>query len=309
MQIAFIEPKYTLNKIEKTICNNKIDFIEPKPDYNKTKADFIALDPWQDMKNCYIAPKLQPINPNRLDRGQMLDETGQIFNRGTTNFCRDDIDWKDFGKYLKENFENLSDVDIYCFGCSTGEEAYSLAMLLKKYFDDEDFVINASDIVSDRVEKDIAQQKSGIIVDENNFLRIVQSLDLSPNQIKKYFLPNGSTSVKLSSDVVDCVTFEQNNILNSIGRINQNKKSIVMCRNMWPYIKPEEYNGFAQELYSKLKTGSVVVIGSYDCMGECGIEFSDAFPMALLQCGFRPIRGGQGILSRELDARLIYQKD
>ena len=49
-----------------------------------------------------------------------------------------------------------------------------------------------------------------------------------------------------------------------IKNIDNKNPSLVMCRNMWPYINSSEYDGYAEALYEKLAPGSVVVIGFFD---------------------------------------------
>ena len=38
-----------------------------------------------------------------------------------------------------------------------------------------------------------------------------------------------------------------------------------MCRNMYIYVETSEYPEFAKNLYEKLKDGSIVVLGAFDC--------------------------------------------
>ena len=237
----------------------------------------------------------------------MLDKDKRLFNRSQTSFFRDDIIWQEFGDFLKEHFQTLDDVDIHCFACSTGQEPYSLALLLKKYFDDSDFTIKASDIVADRIKGNILMQKSGILIDGFTFQKIHDVLGLDSKQDAKYFLPANSKSVQIDPKIVNCVEFSQKNILKSVEDFNSDKKTIIMCRNMWPYVDSDKYEEFAKKLYDKLAPGSIVVLGSYDYCGEKRtFENSDKFPKILFQCGFKPIERGVHFIHKHTP--LIFEK-
>ena len=60
-----------------------------------------------------------------------------------------------------------------------------------------------------------------------------------------------------------------------------------MCRNMWPYINPSEYEAFASRLYEKLAPNSIVVLGYFDFQGDSWIKDSNLFPKILGQAGFK----------------------
>lgn len=94
-----------------------------------------------------------------LEEGQFFDDDGFVFNRNITQYCRNDINWREFGKYLKERFPDISNVDIYDFGCSTGEEPYTLALLLQKVYGNSDFKIQASDIDEFNIKHNLRTQK------------------------------------------------------------------------------------------------------------------------------------------------------
>ena len=246
-----------------------------------------------------------------LEYGQVYDKSGGILNRHTTFFARGDLDWYDFGKYLKSKFEDISNVDIQCFGCSTGQEAYTLAILLNHIYNGEPFTIHASDIDERTIEHDKEEQETGIYLQKIDCLELLVNvgIDKERNQsdedyLGKYFALSGNIG-RICPEIVNSVEFSKKNILTSTDELNQTKPSIVLCRNMWPYVNPDLYCEFAEKLYENLAEGSIVIIGQFDYHGEYGYENSSEFPNALEKAGFRLVYGVNKLLS---DEKLVFEK-
>ncbi|MBQ3641506.1 hypothetical protein II906_06255 [bacterium] len=246
-----------------------------------------------------------------LEEGQILDENSNLINLGFTTFCRADLDWQDFGKYLQENFQNIEDADIYCFGCSTGEEPYSLAMLLKSRFGDNPFKIKASDIIEDRIKRNIENQKKGVLINDLMFEQIYDGLGIKANEAKNFFTSSEQGFLQLSKNIVNSVEFKKENILKSVDKFSRKRKSIILCRNMWPYISADKYQEFAKKLYGKLAPGSIVVVGDFDYVGTPNLPNVTKFPIILELNNFKPVkdRGIGWNCSSGKDSGLIFKKE
>ena len=57
-------------------------------------------------------------------------KTGPYKYWTSTKFFREDLNWNDFVFMLFQKYKGVPQVNIRCFGCSDGEEPYSLAMKL-----------------------------------------------------------------------------------------------------------------------------------------------------------------------------------
>ena len=260
-----------------------------------------------------VYPMQSEANSNDLkkaEKGQIV-YGDTIFNRSTTEFCRPDIDWIDLGSYLKEKYPSLDNVDLYCFASSTGEEAYSLVLALKHAYGDIPIKIDASDIVQSRVDYAKEMQKNGICLDTVGFYSLYSRLGMKIDEFKKYFNANGNNKVEISPEILNSVEFSKKNILDSVDEFSSEKPSFIMARNMWPYVNPEFYQEFANELYEKLPLGSAIMIGGFDCDGEYINGNSDAFPSALIEAGFMPVKRGIGSMCnlKHKERILIYEKN
>lgn len=250
-----------------------------------------------------------PVNPLYTD-GRLKNENGEIFNRRKTYMFRNDISsWAELGNYFEKRFDKFDKVNVYCYACSTGEEPYSLSILLLSKFKSmagKFFPIIAKDINKGLIEENIEKQQNGNIAVNNGYTKGRKSLKIRASEMQQYIQRKGRYKEYeiLSNDVIKPVKFSYGNILDDINNIDKNNPSIVMCRNMWPYVDPEQYDKFAQNLYQKLQKGSVVIIGDYDCDGQKGVSKSGNFPKSLFNAGFtiarHPVNNGY---------KLVFEKN
>ena len=251
----------------------------------------------------------------QLLEGQVL-RNGEVFNRHSSFYFRDDLKWKKFGEYLADKYKSTPKVNTYIWGCAKGEEAYTTAMLLKRFFgnDNKKFLpIKAMDIEEKLINKNKYFQKDGFYVSDVELFKMKEVLGALPysEEFYRYCLPIGCLGYRFRDDIINSVEFSQSNILTDLDKIDSNTPAIVMCRNMWPYIDGKKYDGYLKKLYSKLAPNSVVVIGSYDVDGD-DVPFSRDFPKAITKNGFKPVKG----MLNEVhcfwftpdDATLVYEK-
>lgn len=258
----------------------------------------------------------KPKAPQEHLDGQVMLK-GSVFNRHSSYYFRDDLDWTKFGDYLKKKYESTPKVNTLIWGCSRGEEAYSTAILLKRYFDKDNkkfLPIKAMDISEKLINQNIEYQKEGFRINDAELFKMREALGLLPytEDLYKYCLPALCMGYHLRKDIVNSVEFSQSNILTDLDKIDSKVPSIVMCRNMWPYIDSSKYDETAKKLYNKLAKGSVVVIGRYDWDGEKSLPHSNEFPKALLNNKFKPNNtmnsNTVNIWKMPNDAALIFEK-
>ncbi len=185
---------------------------------------------------------------------------------GVTNFFRD----PDAFEILREKvvprlFEaRIPDqtVRIWVPGCSTGEEAYSIAMLLREQMDTlkRDFKIQvfATDIDSDAIEK----ARAGIYPDG-----IVA--DVSPERLGRFFSKENS-SYQIQKTIRDMVVFAEQNV---IGDPPFSKMDLISCRNLLIYMELELQKKVLPLFHYALKQGGLLFLGNSESVGE----FTDLF--------------------------------
>ncbi len=192
-----------------------------------------------------------------------------------TEMLRHDLDFKDFAMYLKNQYKDKQNVNVYNFACSDGSEPYSLAICLFETLGVKDaqkfFPINASD--SDFII--IKSAQNGIINMSNKDLETFEKYNID---WKKYFKPSDrkyfisadkmdeQTNSYFVSDILkDKVKFNVATILKDTNNIKQNDDNIVLCRNVLPYQGTKsEILMHLKAITNNLSKGNLLLIGDYD---------------------------------------------
>ena len=141
---------------------------------------------------------------------------------------------------------------IWSAACSTGDEPYSLVMLLSKHMPLNKITIEATDIDKQIIEK----AKAGLYNDK--------SIVNLPDEFKrKYFEKLGDKSYKISNDIKQRVNFKQHNLLkDNYG----NGFDLIVCRNVMIYFTEEAKDDIYRKFYQALKPGGVLFVGSTEQM-------------------------------------------
>ena len=146
--------------------------------------------------------------------------------------------FKLFGKKLK----------IWSAACSTGDEPYSLVMLLSKYVPLSDIKIYATDIDVQVIEK----AKAGLY-NEKSLKGLPQEF------LKKYFTPVGKNNFQISDEIKRCVEFKKHNLL--LDKYPDNM-DLIVCRNVLIYFTDEAKYDVYKKFNASLKKDGILFVGS-----------------------------------------------
>lgn len=150
-----------------------------------------------------------------------------------TSFCRDYDIYEEFKDVLLpriiDNNRSGKKLRFWSLGCSTGQEAYSVAFALKNKIigiENWDIHILGTDISSLAV----AKAQKGVY---NNF---EVQMGLNARSILEYFTPEGD-QWRVNADVAGLVEFRRYNMLD---RLTTNAQyDVIVCRNVLRYFAPE----------------------------------------------------------------------
>ncbi|MEG3618278.1 protein-glutamate O-methyltransferase CheR [Magnetovibrio sp. PR-2] len=141
---------------------------------------------------------------------------------------------------------------IWCAACSSGQEPYSLAMILDEMTDE---------LKGWRVEI-IATDISRSVLDraqEGMFSQFEVQRGLPVKMLMKYFKQHGEFW-QLSSEIRAKVTFRQQNLLQNLGALGT--FDMVMCRNVLIYFDLETKAQVLESIGEVLSPDGVVFLGS-----------------------------------------------
>lgn len=139
-------------------------------------------------------------------------------------------------------------LNVWSAACSTGDEPYSLAMLLSDYLPKRDIHILATDIDKLILEKAAA----GIY----NY----KSMTGLPNKyLEKYFTKIGEKNYKISDEIKRCVEFKKHNLLKDTY---PKGFDLILCRNVVIYFTDEAKTGIYTRFNESLKKGGILFVGN-----------------------------------------------
>ncbi|WP_096270459.1 CheR family methyltransferase [Paucisalibacillus globulus] len=162
--------------------------------------------------------------------------------------------------------KNKQELTIWSAACSTGEEPYSIAMLLSEYFPKLKTTIIATDID----EKVLEKAKQGMYSE--------QALKELPTNLKvKYFKEIGNQFV-VDSAIKRKVTFKKHNLLEDKY---PNDVDLIICRNVLIYFTDNAKDTIYQNFSNALTNNGILFVGSTE-----QIFSPNKFRLALLDTFF-----------------------
>lgn len=184
---------------------------------------------------------------------------------GVTSFFRDQEVFDRLAESgLPELFkeDNGRELRFWVAGCSTGEEAYSLAILARETMDElglhKDIKIFATDI-----DRDAIQYAAAGLYPESI------AADLSPRLLTKYFHKRDD-SFQITRSIREMVVFAQHNLVKDPPFTNI---SLISCRNLLIYLQPILQRKVLEFFNFSLRPGGILLLGTSETTGELGDYF------------------------------------
>lgn len=189
---------------------------------------------------------------------QLLKKDTEVYDKFITyltinvsEFYRNPVQWQAMEKeVLPAMLDRYKErpLKIWSAACSTGDEPYSLAMVLSEFLPMNKFEILATDLDLEVLGK----AKKGYYPDK--------SLKGLPKKYRdKYIEDDGKGIVKVSDKLKSCIRFQQHNLLKDPYPKGMH---MIVCRNVMIYFtkeaKDEIYNKFAASLCPR----GVLFVGS-----------------------------------------------
>lgn len=175
---------------------------------------------------------------------------------GVTNFFRDTLVWEKLKeKVLPDLFNKAPNGHVFrawVAGCSTGEEAYSLAIVFKEAYEkvkqDKNFTLQifATDIDSDAIER----ARTG-------FFSPNIAADVSPERLSHFYVKEDD-GFRVNTAIREMVVFAPQNVIKDPPFT---KMDLLLCRNLLIYMEPELQNKLMNLFHYALNAEGVLLLG------------------------------------------------
>ncbi len=188
---------------------------------------------------------------------------------GVTSFFRDPPAWDHLkAKVLPALLAAHPDggtIRAWVPGCSTGEEAYSLAMVLKEVIDErkDSPALNVQVFATDLDREAIERARHGLYP-----ANIVA--DVSAERLRRFFVQD-ERGYRVNKDVRESVVFAPQNLVMDPPFT---KLDILSCRNLLIYLAPEVQKKLIPLFHYALNPSGVLFLGSAETVGGFGALFT-----------------------------------
>lgn len=170
-------------------------------------------------------------------------------------------------------------IRIWCAGCANGQEAYTLAIVLKEFFGDTynqwKPAILATDISISALETAVA----GAYTDEG-------ISGIPANLQKKYFTTDKNGLFTAKKDLKDMILFKRLNFMNQTFPF-KNKFDVVFCRNVMIYFDNQTKETLVNKFFNYMKNESWLFIGHSETLGRSNTNFRYIKPSTYIRVGAR----------------------
>lgn len=165
---------------------------------------------------------------------------------------------------LKEKERQRRDLGIWSAASSSGEEAYTLAMVLREFFQLEPQEWDTRILATDISQKALAAAKEAVY----DFEHIK---DLPKSWIHRFFTRNKEGLYALNPEIKSQVIFRHFNLMDSFSF--RRKFHIVFLRNVMIYFDEETKIKLLEKVYEVMEPGGYLFIGTTEIIDKSRSKF------------------------------------
>jgi len=225
---------------ERILALTKIDLNSYKEGQMKRRIDALI----QKSKAKSYSEYVDMIKKNK----DKFEEFVNYLTINVSEFWRNPEQWTILENSVLPEIIKRPGLKIWSAACSTGDEPYSLVMLLSKYLPLNKIKILATDIDKQVLEKarvGLYHEKSlkGLPVEFRN----------------KYFTKITEQSYQIKDEIKRCVEFKEHNLLRDPYPM---MCDLIVCRNVLIYFTDDAKEEIYRKFNKSLRTGCVLFLGS-----------------------------------------------
>lgn len=179
---------------------------------------------------------------------------------GVTRFFRDKKLWEILQRKVIPSIvrrkKDGGHIKMWDVGCCSGEEPYSLAMMILEEIDKQNKNVSLKIFATDIAKKSLEKGSKG------KYPRTIIE-DFPEEKYKKYF-KEVKKGLQVTDELRQCIIFSPHNIINDPPFRNMD---LVMCRNLLIYLQPDLQDKVMQILHHGLGDQGYLVLGASENIG------------------------------------------
>lgn len=193
------------------------------------------------------------------------DEVKQLFRDlliSVTNFFRDPEAFQALETEVIAPLVRAKEPDaplrVWSAGCATGEEAYSLGIVLLEHLAAAQKSCQIQIFATDVDENALEVARQGIYPESI-------ATDVSPERLKRFFTRVDDASFQVSKQLREIVIFARQNLVTDAPF---SKLDLIICRNLLIYLEPEVQKKVIALLHFSLNQGGFLFLGPSETIGR-----------------------------------------
>ncbi|HYK42372.1 MAG TPA: chemotaxis protein CheB, partial [Thermoanaerobaculia bacterium] len=153
-------------------------------------------------------------------------------------------------------------VRIWIPGCATGEEVYSIAIVVLEALQDADSAASAQIFATDISERALDRARAGEYLES-------AMRDVTPDRLKRFFVRTAG-GYQISKTVRDLCIFARQNVT---ADPPFSDLDLLSCRNLLIYLDPDLQERIFPAFHFALKRGGFLLLGRSESLGKFGEHF------------------------------------
>jgi chemotaxis protein methyltransferase CheR len=171
--------------------------------------------------------------------------------------------------YLKDRVKD-KDLRIWSAGCSSGEEPYTLAMLIDDFFGNEKKEWDAKVLATDISSKVLDEAKKGIYSNE-------EIATLPPQWKLSYFRRINKENSVLTDRIRNEVVYRKFNLMDQTFPFKR-KFHVIFCRNVMIYFDAQTKHDLMNKFFDSMEYGGYLFIGHSESLNRDETRFKYIMP-------------------------------
>ncbi|HEX8111653.1 MAG TPA: chemotaxis protein CheB, partial [Kofleriaceae bacterium] len=185
---------------------------------------------------------------------------------GVTQFFRDREAFAELAKLLPEQLRALGPEEefrVWVVACASGEEAYSIAILVREALDALGLA-NPVKIFATDIHREALRVAGAGIYGEASLALI------SPERRQRWFTSKGGRKYQIAPAIRSMLVFAPHNVLQDVPF---NRLDAISCRNLLMYLRPAAQRRVLDRFCYALKPRGIAFLGSSEPLSELGSSF------------------------------------
>jgi chemotaxis protein methyltransferase CheR len=215
-----------------------------------------------DMNKINVETLIEKVNNNNFTKEDFLHE----ITVNVTEMFRDPSFWKSMKALLTSLATSREKIKIWHAGCSSGEEVFSMLIVLKELG-----LLDKTEIVATDIDKSILSRAKeakipvkSMDVHKHNYERYSGNTN-----IEKYFTKQAGDVYAFDKGMLEKVSFREVDLVRAIPF---SKFDLVLCRNVLIYFNNNLQNDVLKLISDCLFDGGMLAIGAKESISWCEIS-------------------------------------